>query len=115
MKKIIILMFIVDCFIFSVPSSFAGDSEWATAGKVLAGVVGASVVGNMVSNDYYYHRRPYYTTHYTGYYRPHYRTYSTTYYRPNYYRPGYRYANYRYRNPGYVCRNNNVVVEEYYF
>lgn len=107
MKKLLITLMVMIGLMGCLSSkTYAGDGEWATAGKVLAGVMGASIVANAVSYDNYYYPRSYYHTR--------------TYYQPTYYRPVYtpRYCRPVYQTYSYVpprhCQNN-VYVEEYYY
>ena len=101
MKKIITLSLVIGAIMMSNPiSSYAGDREWATAGKVLAGVVGVGLVASAINHDRYgYHRGPVYTS---SYYGPRYSSYH--YGRSTYVRPSYS-----------GCYSSDVIYEEYYY
>ena len=79
MKKIIGVALVLAVVFGAANASFAGDREWATAGKILTGVVGLSILADAASRpcyqsyDYapcpprpvyqettYYYPRPYY-------------------------------------------------------
>ncbi len=80
---------------FSSPQSvYAGDSEWATVGKILTGVVGAGIVYEVTRNhDSYYYPRS-----------------TSTYYRSeSYYYPGTRTGYYRYTH-SYGTPDVNIYV-----
>ncbi|MDP8218097.1 MAG: hypothetical protein P9M03_05170 [Candidatus Theseobacter exili] len=106
-KTVFVLLVIFAVAFFTAGTAEAGEREWATAGKILTGVVGASVVADAVygypRGGYYYPRyyAPAPAPVYGPYYRP-YRNYSP--YRP-YYRPYYRRYRPRrsYYDHGVVC------------
>jgi hypothetical protein len=62
MKKLIAVMILSICL--SCSNLFAGDREWATAGKILTGVVVADVLFNHIPerHNHYEHRQVYYAT-----------------------------------------------------
>ena len=96
MKKILAISLVVVGLLSAVGSVYAGDREWATAGKILTGVVAADVLTGGHSRPYYHGYDPYYYSpspyYYSGYYAP-------TYYRRPYHG---RYRHHRYSRPVYV-------------
>lgn len=75
----------------AIPQASAGDKDWATAGKVLAGVVGFGFLHNALSGGHHHHRSYRSTRYYsepcssTSYtytrrhdYRPYHRSYTRT-------------------------------------
>lgn len=46
----------------AVPAS-AGDHGWATAGKVLTGIIGLNILGHALAAPYYYPYSPYYPSY----------------------------------------------------
>ena len=59
-------LILMSLLIVAPKSSFAGDREWATAGKILTGIAAANVVGQVFYNSSYparnkydYRRRPF--------------------------------------------------------
>ncbi len=111
--KVIAVLMVVGMIFISKPS-FAGDEEWATAGKVLAGVVGFGILTNAIADHHcyeshydYYSPAPVYRPAPVCYYpeRPVYRTTYVT--RPTY-------VTY-YRPARTVCYAEPEVVERYYY
>ena len=101
-KTVFVLLVIFAVAFFTAGTAEAGEREWATAGKILTGVVGASVVADAVYGQprggyyypTYYAPAPVPAPAYGPYYRqaPVYGTYYRPYgyhspYRPYYYRP----------------------------
>ena len=101
MKKLIGIALVLVVLLGSVSVSFAGEREWATAGKILTGMVGLSILADAAS-------RPCYSS-YDCPPRP---VYRETYYSRPYYRP--RPVSYTYeevtRYPSYERR-----VRRYYY
>ncbi|MFC2140175.1 hypothetical protein ACFLQ1_00475 [Candidatus Auribacterota bacterium] len=64
MKAVITIM-IVFTLIFGLATlpAYAGDREWATAGKILAGAIGISVLANSINNPSYSYNSHSYTTY----------------------------------------------------
>lgn len=53
MKKTVAIAVAVTLLATVAPSpASAGDSEWATAGKILTGVIGVTILGNAIANAY---------------------------------------------------------------
>ena len=53
MKKTVAIAVAVAFLAAVAPSpASAGDSEWATAGKILTGVIGVTIIGNAIANAY---------------------------------------------------------------
>lgn len=50
MKKALILLMAVAITAVPLRSSFAGDKEWATAGKVLTGLAALAIISDLVSD-----------------------------------------------------------------
>ncbi len=94
---------------FAPRTSYAGDEEWATAGKVLAGVAAFHVVGSLLSNhhDSYTKRKVYHRhrRYHRRYKQQHERRRTTTYCDDYKYVEKNEYRRYR-RRP---CRK--VIVE----
>ena len=103
MKKLIGLMLAAGMLLGCLGVSPAGDREWATAGKILAGAVGVAVLADALDNGYrrsepagYYAAPPrpvYYETRYVNAY-PSANYYGGGYSRTEYYgapRPYYSY------------------------
>ncbi len=110
MKKLILTLMAASIALGPVSAAKAGDREWATAGKILAGAVGVSMLANaMDSGPRYYSDAPvvygppapvyapppqpvYYESTYYGS-SPAYATTTTSYYgdayRPYHHRPYY--------------------------
>lgn len=110
MKKLIVLISVLSVLGLSAAPSVAGDREWATAGKVLAGVVGASMIAGAASHGYhdrYYYERPVHYARPVYYERP---VYSRTHY---YERPYY--GHYCGVHHQYGCCNAPVYYNEYYY
>ena len=102
MKKLIVLVLVTAIFLTGSQFSYAGDSEWATAGKILAGVVGVSVLSDMAAS------RPYYGYSSHHYYHPRYRYYRS--------RHGRRYHYHRPRAVCYDdCYRHRTYVTSYYY
>lgn len=107
--KIIAVLMVVGMILISKPS-VASDEEWATAGKVLAGVVGFGILSNAIADhhDYHYYHNDYGYRPAPVYYYPERPVYRTTYVtRPShvtYYRPART-----------VCYAEPEVVEQYYY
>ena len=104
MKKLIAVLTVLGVLALTPATSMAGDREWATAGKVLAGVVGVSMIAGAASHGYHhnYYQRPYHYYHGPSYHSYHHRPY----YRP-YYHTSYSHS-YGHHNPGYY-------YEEHYY
>ena len=55
MKKVIAIAAAAAFLAASAPSpALAGDREWATAGKILTGIIGVTILGNAIANSYPY-------------------------------------------------------------
>jgi hypothetical protein len=52
MKKIVATAVAVGLLVSTMPArAFAGDREWATAGKILTGIVGLTILGNAIAHS----------------------------------------------------------------
>lgn len=51
MKKILAIL-VAACLavVFTTGPAYAGDREWATAGKILTGIIGVTILGNAIAN-----------------------------------------------------------------
>ncbi len=60
MKKLVSIAVVV-AFLAVAASSpvLAGDREWATAGKILTGIIGVTILGNAIANSHPYPVRAY--------------------------------------------------------
>lgn len=53
MKKLVAIIAAAGLLAALVPAgAHAGDREWATAGKILTGVIGLTILGNALANPY---------------------------------------------------------------
>ena len=52
MKKTIIILMAAAVAVVPLRNSFAGDREWATAGKVLTGLAALAIISELVSDDH---------------------------------------------------------------
>ncbi|MDA8121913.1 MAG: hypothetical protein M0Z38_05015 [Deltaproteobacteria bacterium] len=60
MKKIVAIVVAAGLLGAMAPSpASAGQREWATAGKILTGVIGLHILGNALANPYPYHAPAY--------------------------------------------------------
>ena len=81
MKKLIAIGMVSAVVLMGSGYAQAGQKEWATAGKILAGVAAVSVLSDLASRPgYTYYEAPCYRPVYTTYSRPYYRPYTTSYY-----------------------------------
>ncbi len=109
MKKIMTTAMLMAAFVFAgANATFAGDRDWATAGKILTGVVGLQVLANScaprpVVYESGYYAAPRTVVYESGYYAaPRPVVYETGYYaRPVVYEPAYPCYGYRYAHPRY--------------
>jgi hypothetical protein len=70
MKKLIAIAATAAFLAASVPSpALAGDRGWATAGKILTGIIGVTILGNAIANSQPY-PAPVYAPAPRGYYPP---------------------------------------------
>lgn len=58
MKKTLLLTICLALAGMVCQPAMAGDKEWATAGKILTGVVGASILADALDNGGGYYQRP---------------------------------------------------------
>jgi len=58
MKKIILLFIVITFLTVSASASYAGTREWATAGKILTGVLGGLIIFNGISGAGKYEQGP---------------------------------------------------------
>lgn len=69
MKKLVAIA-VAAGFLAAAPSpALAGDREWATAGKILTGIIGVTILGNAIA-DAHYHPAPVYAPPPRVYYPP---------------------------------------------
>ncbi|MCK9554596.1 hypothetical protein M0R36_02090 [bacterium] len=121
MKRIILITTVAALVFGYATVAGAGDKEWATAGKILAGVTAYQFLsGNMFPQQnvyyvpqrvHYYEPRRYYTAPRRHYYEP--RSYYSSYYAPrshysSYYVPG----SYTTRTYSSTFSEPVVIVEE---
>lgn len=60
MKKLVSIAVAVAFLAVAVSSpALAGDREWATAGKILTGIIGVTILGNAIANSHPYPVRAY--------------------------------------------------------
>ncbi len=60
MKKLVAIAVAVALLAAVAPSpALAGDSEWATAGKILTGIIGVTILGNAIAHSHAYPRPVY--------------------------------------------------------
>ncbi len=52
MKKALILLSVVVIAAAPLRSSLAGDREWATAGKVIAGLAALAIIGDLIADEH---------------------------------------------------------------
>lgn len=82
-KRILIptITAIITISLFSSTTTYAGDKEWATAGKILTGIVAANVIGDLfVSERYVQVKQPGYKRRGYNKCRPKKRYYKNDYY-----------------------------------
>lgn len=100
MTKWLLVGVLAAAFLMIPPGqAYAGDDEWATAGKILAGVVGAKVLFDGWGHHHRHNARPV-VTYRTYCPPPRPRVYTRTYYYPRrtvVYEPCYRPPRTRYR------------------
>jgi hypothetical protein len=53
MKRAMILLMALAMVVAPLRNSFAGDKEWATAGKVMAGLAALAILGEVVSDNHH--------------------------------------------------------------
>lgn len=70
MKKLVAIA-VAAAFLAAMSASpaFAGDREWATAGKILTGIIGVTILGNAIANAHPY-PAPVYAPHPRMHYPP---------------------------------------------
>ncbi len=70
MKKLVAIVVAAVFLAAAAPSpALAGDSEWATAGKILTGIIGVTIIGNAIANAHP-HPAPVYAPPPRAYYPP---------------------------------------------
>lgn len=62
MKKVLAIFIVAVVLTAAAVPAFAGDHGWATAGKVLTGIVGLNILGHALAAPYDY---PYYDPYYS--------------------------------------------------
>lgn len=114
MIKSFLTFFMVCVFVFTcfVPG-FAGDREWATAGKILTGAVGYSMLSNAAARRSSYN--PYYSSPAYSYAPPRPAYYapapSTTYTSTSYTAPSSYYP----RSSSYTVQTTQTYPDPYYY
>ena len=69
MKRMVAIA-VAAAFLAAAPfSAVAGDAEWATAGKILTGIIGVTILGNAIAGAHY-HPAPVYAPPPRVYYPP---------------------------------------------
>jgi hypothetical protein len=58
MKRTVILLMALAMVVVPLRNSFAGDREWATAGKVMAGLAAFAILSDVVSDHHHVVRAP---------------------------------------------------------
>ncbi len=58
MKRTVILLMALAMAVVPLRNSFAGDKEWATAGKVMAGLAALAILSEVVLDDHHVVRAP---------------------------------------------------------
>ncbi len=69
MKRLVAITVAAACLAAAPFPALAGDREWATAGKILTGIIGVTILGNAIASAHY-HPVPVYAPPPRVYYPP---------------------------------------------